>query len=83
MLCRETIIIAIFCILDFVVLIIEIVSAIDVVLIEEFMFTIVVLAARIVSAENILITFKNIIVVLIVGFVPAEVLFIVDIVETS
>ena len=58
--------------LDIVVLAIEIVSAID-----------IVLTAEIVSAEDILITFENIVVVLIVGFVLAEVLFIVDIVEKS
>ena len=63
---RETIIIVIFYILDIVVLAIEIVSAIDIVLIAE-----------IVSAEDPLITFKNIVVVLIVEFVFAKVLFVV------
>ena len=56
--------------LDIVVLIVEIVFTIDIVLIVE-----------IVSAEDTLIIFENIVVVLIVRFVLAEVLFIVNIVE--
>ena len=67
---RKIIIIAIFCILDIVVLTTEIVSAIDVVLIVE-----------IVSIRDPLITFRDIVVVLTVRFVLAEVLFIVSIVE--
>ena len=69
--------------LNFVVLIIEIVSAIDVVLIEEFISAIVVLAARIVFIEDILITFRSVVVVLTVRFVFAEVLFIVNIIEAD
>ena len=67
---RKIIIIAIFCILDIVVLTIEIVSTIDIVLIVE-----------IVSIRDPLITFRDIVVVLTVRFVLAEVLFIVSIVE--
>ena len=76
MIYSETIIIAIFYILDIVVLIIEIVSTIDVILIIEFVSTIVVLAAEIVSAEDTLIIFKDIIIVFTVRFVFAEVLFV-------
>ena len=67
---REAIIIVIFCILNMVVLTIEIVSTIDIVLIAEIVFI-----------KDILIIFENIVVVLIVRFVLAKVLFIVNIVE--
>ena len=73
---REAIIIAIFYILDIVVLIIEIVSTIDIELIVEFVFAIVVLIAGIVFIKDILIIFKSVVVVLIVKFVLAEVLFV-------
>ena len=56
--------------LDIVVLTIEIVSTID-----------IVLTAEIVPAKDTLITFKNIVVVLTVRFVLAEVLFIVSVIE--
>ena len=69
---KETIIIVIFYILDIVVLTIEIVSAIDIVLITE-----------IVSAKDTLITFESIVVILIVKFVLAKVLFIVSIIERN
>ena len=62
--------------LDIVVLMIEIVPAIGVVLIAEFVSAIVVLIAEIVSAEDTLIIFENIVVVLTVRFVLAEVLFV-------
>ena len=65
MIYRETIIIVIFYILNIVVLTIEIVSIIDIVLIAE-----------IVSIKDTLVTFKNIVVILTVRFVPAEVLFV-------
>ena len=58
-------------------------SIIDVVLIEEFISTIIVLIARIVSAKDILIIFKNIVVILTVRFVLAKVLFIVNIIKAS
>ena len=45
-------------------LIIEIVSTIDVVLIEEFVSTIVILAAEIVPTKDISIIFENIVIVL-------------------
>ena len=72
MIYRETIIIVIFYILNIVVLTIEIVSIID-----------IVLTVEIVSIEDTLIIFKNIVVVLIVRFVFAEVLFIVNIIEKN
>ena len=62
--------------LDIVVLITEIVSTTDIELIVEFVFAIVMLTAGIVSTKDILITFKNIVVILTVGFVLAEVLFV-------
>ena len=62
--------------LDIVVLIIEIVSTIYVVLIAKVVSIIIVLTARIVFAKDISITFKNIVIVLIVRFVPAKVLFV-------
>ena len=65
MIYREAIIIAIFYILNIVVLTIEIVSTIDIVLIIE-----------IISIEDIFITFEGVIVVLTVEFVPARVLFV-------
>ena len=42
------------------------------------MFTIVVLIAGIISIKDILITFKNIVVVLIARFVLAEVVFVIN-----
>ena len=68
MIYREIIIIVIFYMLNIVILTIEIVLIID-----------VVLAARIVSIKDILIIFKNIVIMLIAGFVPAKVLFIINI----
>ena len=68
MIYRETIIIAIFYILDIVVLTTEIISTID-----------IVLTIEIVSIKDPLITFKDIVVVLIIEFVFAEVLFIVSV----
>ena len=65
---RETIIIAIFYMLDIVVLTIEIVSTID-----------IVLTVEIVSIKDLFTTFKNIVIVLIMKFVFAKVLFIVNI----
>ena len=62
---RETIIIVIFYILDIIVLTIEFVSIIDIVLI-----------IKIVSTRDILIIFKNIVVVLTLGFIFAKVLFV-------
>ena len=47
------------------------------------MSTIVILVARIISIKDILITFKNIVIVLIVKFVFAEVLFVIDIIEIN
>ena len=63
--------------LNIVVLIAKIMSAIDVVLITKVVSTIVILIARIVSIKDTLITFKNIVIVLTVRFVLAEVLFVV------
>ena len=65
MIYREIIIIVIFYILNIVVLAIEIVSTIDIILI-----------AKIVFAKNIPFTFENIVIVLIVKFVLAKVLFV-------
>ena len=65
MIYRKTIIIVILYILDIVVLTIEIVSTIDIILIIE-----------IVSTKDFLIIFKNIVIVLTVRFVFAEVLFV-------
>ena len=65
---RKIIIIAIFYILDIVVLTIEIVS-----------ITGVILVAGIVLAKSTLIIFRDIVVVLIAGFMLAKVLFIVNI----
>ena len=48
-------------------------------LIVEFVFAIVLLLAKIVSAKDTLIIFKNIVVVLTARFVLAKVLFIVNI----
>ena len=76
MIYRETIIIIIFYILDIVVLIIEIVFAIDVVLIAKVVFTIVILIAGIVLAKDTFVTFRDIIIMLTVRFVLAEVLFV-------
>ena len=62
--------------LNIVVLIIEIVFAIDIELIVEFVFAIVVLIAKIVSIKDTLITFKNIVIMLTVKFMLVEVLFV-------
>ena len=62
--------------LDIVVLTIEIVSIIDVVLIAKVISIIVMLIAKIVSTKDILVIFENIVVVLTVKFVFAEVLFV-------
>ena len=67
---RKTIIIVISYMLNVVVLTIGIVSTIDIVLIAE-----------IVSIEDSSITFRSVVVILTVGFVLAEVLFIVSIIE--
>ena len=56
---------------------------IDIILIEEFVSTIVMLVARIVFIKDILIIFKDVIVILIVRFVFAKVLFIINIIKTS
>ena len=58
-------------------------STIDVVLIIEFVFIIGILIARIVFIKDISIIFKNIVVILIVRFLPAKVLFIINIIKTS
>ena len=62
---KKAIIIVIFYILDIVILTIEIVSTIDIVLIIE-----------IVSIKDISIIFKSVVVVLILRFMPAKVLFV-------
>ena len=49
---------------------------INVVLIVEFMFIVIIFIAGIVSTKDSLIIFKNIIIVLIVELMPARVLFV-------
>ena len=61
-------------------LIIKIIFTIDVILIKEFISTIIILIARIILVKNILIIFKKI---FIARFVFAKVLFIVNIIKTS
>ena len=65
MVCRKVIIIAIFYIFDIVILAIEFVFIIDIVLIIEIVFT-----------KDTLITFRGIVIVLILRFVFAKVLFV-------
>ena len=67
--------------LGVVILMVEIVPITDIGLIIEFVSAVVVLIAEIVPAKDTLITFENIVVVLTVGFVLAEVLFIVSVIE--
>ena len=70
MIYKEIIIIIIFYIFNIVVLTIEIVFAINVMLTAEIVFT-----------EDTLITFKSVVIVLIVRFVFARVLFIVSVIK--
>ena len=69
--------------LNSVVLIIEIVSTIGVMLIEEFVPTIVVLVAGIMFIKGALIIFKDIVVVLIIRFVLVKVLFVVGVIKAN
>ena len=52
-------------------------------LIIKFVFTIIILVAKIIFTKEPLIIFKNIVIILIVKFVLAKVLFVINIIKVN